>query len=493
MKMLELQQKSLRSRAPAFFGRPVEGMTGTVVRGCDLGILCAAFFSVIVLPYFSQNELVFTEFLLLRISIRNLIVANLCFWSWHLILVCSGVYAMHRTKSMTTLTVKLMLALTACTGLVGLLLAIHGETQHMVRAAGVFWLVSLALTLLLRVVLACYHRFLKPLMRRRRSLIIVGTGPQGQRAFSELKLHPEWNYELLGFVDSEPQLGDIPDEMILGGMDQLEDILMQNVVDEVIIVLPMKSQYENIGRAVALCEVAGVQSQYSGNHFGTDVTKRRVIDRAGQGRVVMQVVHHDVRRYLKRAVDVVGAMTGLILLSPLMVLAALAVKTSPGPVFFSQERYGWNKRKFRMYKFRSMVEDAEAKQETLEHLNETTGPAFKIKNDPRVTKVGAFMRKMSIDELPQLFNVLLGDMSLVGPRPLPLRDVSRFSEARLMRRFSMKPGLTCLWQINGRSGETSFEQWVKWDLEYIDKWSLLLDAEILLRTVPAVLKGRGAV
>ena len=490
--MLQLQEKSLRSKAPVFFGRPVEGMSGTVVRGCDLGILCAAFFSVIVLPYFSQNDLVFTDFLLLRISIRNLIVANLCFWSWHLILVVTGVYAMHRTRSMTSLAVKVIVALTACTGLVGVVLLLHGEVQHFARSIGVFWLVSLALMLMLRVIMASYLRFVKPMMRQKRSLIIVGTGPQGQRAFRELKLHPEWHYELLGFVDSDPQLGDIPDEMILGGMDDLEEILMQNVVDEVIIVLPMKSQYENIGRAVALCEVAGVQSQYSGNHFGTDVTKRRVIDRAGQGRVVMQVVHHDVRRYLKRGMDVVGALVGLILLSPIMVAAAIAVKTSKGPVFFSQERYGWNKRKFRMYKFRSMVVDAEARQEKLEHLNEITGPAFKIKNDPRVTKVGAFMRKMSIDELPQLFNVLRGEMSLVGPRPLPLRDVSRFSEARLMRRFSMKPGLTCLWQINGRSGATDFDQWVKWDLEYIDHWSLLLDAEILMKTVPAVLKGRGA-
>jgi lipopolysaccharide/colanic/teichoic acid biosynthesis glycosyltransferase len=138
-----------------------------------------------------------------------------------------------------------------------------------------------------------------------------------------------------------------------------------------------------------------------------------------------------------------------------------------------------------------MVVDAEKKQAQVEHLNETDGPAFKVKNDPRVTRVGAFMRKLSIDELPQLFNVLMGSMSLVGPRPLPVRDVSRFSEAWLMRRFSVPPGLTCLWQITGRS-DTTFDRWVELDLQYIDNWSLGLDARILFLTVPAVLKGRGA-
>jgi exopolysaccharide biosynthesis polyprenyl glycosylphosphotransferase len=202
-------------------------------------------------------------------------------------------------------------------------------------------------------------------------------------------------------------------------------------------------------------------------------------------------VHRDARRYLKRVIDIVVSLSAIIFFSPILIAVAIAVSTSPGPVIFKQQRYGLKKRKFTMYKFRSMVVDAEKKQAQVEHLNETDGPAFKVKNDPRVTRVGAFMRKLSIDELPQLFNVLIGNMSLVGPRPLPARDVSRFSEAWLMRRFSVQPGLTCLWQITGRS-DTTFDRWVELDLQYIDNWSLCLDARILFMTVPAVLKGRGA-
>ena len=176
-----------------------------------------------------------------------------------------------------------------------------------------------------------------------------------------------------------------------------------------------------------------------------------------------------------------------------MLLVAASIKlTSTGPIIYSQQRYGRNKRRFKMYKFRTMVANAEALQEALEEMNEVTGPVFKINADPRITRVGTFLRKTSLDELPQLFNVLRGEMSLVGPRPLPLRDVSRFNESWLLRRFSVVPGITCLWQINGRSN-TSFDRWVELDLKYIDEWSLMLDLKILVKTSPAVLRGRGAV
>jgi exopolysaccharide biosynthesis polyprenyl glycosylphosphotransferase len=186
------------------------------------------------------------------------------------------------------------------------------------------------------------------------------------------------------------------------------------------------------------------------------------------------------------------ALIALIVISPVMLLAAALIKlTSPGPVFFTQKRIGRNKRKFTIYKFRSMTVDAEAKIRQLEHLNEVTGPVFKIKDDPRITPVGRFLRKTSIDELPQLFNVLKGDMSLVGPRPLPIRDYEGFNEDWHRRRFSVRPGITCLWQVNGRSS-VAFEKWMELDMQYIDKWSLWLDLKILARTIPAVLKGFGA-
>jgi lipopolysaccharide/colanic/teichoic acid biosynthesis glycosyltransferase len=196
---------------------------------------------------------------------------------------------------------------------------------------------------------------------------------------------------------------------------------------------------------------------------------------------------------LKRAIDVVGAVVLLIVLAPVMLGIVLAIKlTTRGPALFAHERYGYMKRRFQMYKFRTMVNGAEQLQSALEQYNEASGPAFKISNDPRITRVGRFLRRTSLDQLPQLWHVLRGEMSLVGPRPLPTRDVRRFTEPWLMRRFSMRPGLTCLWQISGRT-TLSFQRWIELDLEYIDRWSLPLDVWILLRTIPAVIRGTGAI
>jgi exopolysaccharide biosynthesis polyprenyl glycosylphosphotransferase len=478
-------------RGPLIGGRPLRGIAGWLCRGCDLCILGAAFCSVVVLPYFAQNDVNFHDFLQMRISVRNLLVANICYWSWYLILCSLGIYNMQRSRSITHFVSKLMLAVTACDSIVALVIFATGGEANLGRSLALFWLSSFLAMSAVRVVLACFHRYLRPLMRKHKNLIIVGTGPQAMKAYAEMESHPEWRYNFLGFVDSDPQISDVTADKLLGGLDQLETILMQRVVDEVVIALPLKSQYEVVGRAVTTCEQAGIQSQYLSDYFGTRVTKRRYFGGIGATRVVMQVVHYDSRRFMKRAVDIVAAGFGIVFLSPLLLAAAIAVKTSRGPIIFKQQRFGLNKRKFTMYKFRSMVVDAEKRQAQVEHLNETSGPAFKIKNDPRVTRIGAIMRKLSIDELPQLFNVLQGTMSLVGPRPLPVRDVSRFSEAWLMRRFSVQPGLTCLWQVTGRS-DTDFDRWVALDLQYIDNWSLALDIQILWKTLPAVLKGKGA-
>jgi exopolysaccharide biosynthesis polyprenyl glycosylphosphotransferase len=195
---------------------------------------------------------------------------------------------------------------------------------------------------------------------------------------------------------------------------------------------------------------------------------------------------------VKRTLDIAISFALLVLLSPVFVAVALAIKcTSPGPVFFLQERIGLNKRRFKICKFRTMVPDAERLMSALESRNEASGPVFKIRNDPRITQIGRFLRRTSIDELPQLINVLKGDMSLVGPRPLPVRDYEGFNEDWQRRRFSVKPGITCLWQVNGRNG-ISFDQWMLLDLQYMDEWSLWLDLKILARTVPAVMRGSGA-
>lgn len=199
------------------------------------------------------------------------------------------------------------------------------------------------------------------------------------------------------------------------------------------------------------------------------------------------------RHAVKRGIDLAVSFMLLLLLLPAWLMVAIAIKaTSRGPIFFVQERVGLNKRRFRIYKFRTMVSDAELRLTELKTRNETGGPAFKMKNDPRITGVGRFLRRGSIDELPQLLNVLTGNMSLVGPRPLTVNDYEGFSNVQFYRRFSVKPGITCLYQVSGRSLLT-FDQWMRLDLRYIDEWSLWLDCRILLRTIPAVLRGVGAV
>jgi exopolysaccharide biosynthesis polyprenyl glycosylphosphotransferase len=197
--------------------------------------------------------------------------------------------------------------------------------------------------------------------------------------------------------------------------------------------------------------------------------------------------------FIKDLIDRVGAFIALVVLALPMAIVALVIRiTSPGPVIFRQQRAGKHGKPFIMYKFRSMSDDAEMRRAELEPFNQMNGPVFKVEDDPRITPFGRWLRRSSIDELPQLVNVLMGDMSLVGPRPLPIYEVEKFENTAQRRRLSVKPGLTCLWQISGRNQVKDFRDWVKLDLDYIDRWSLGLDLKILLRTIPAVLMGMGA-
>jgi exopolysaccharide biosynthesis polyprenyl glycosylphosphotransferase len=321
--------------------------------------------------------------------------------------------------------------------------------------------------------------------------LIVGTGPRGQRLYHELRSAVTAEYNVVGFVDSTEFAPPTGSGKLLGPLDELERILMRNAVDEVLIVLPIKSHYAQIQGVIESCQRVGVRARYLADLFEMDCSASSVDD--NRVSVIAAPRGPEGWRLLaKRAMDLVGAFAGLVVLSPVLLMAAALIKlTSRGPVLFRQDRYGLNRRLFKMYKLRTMVADADARQAELEDRNEATGPVFKIRNDPRVTPVGKWLRRTSIDELPQLLNVLQGDMSLVGPRPLPVRDVHRFTEATLMRRFSVRPGCTCLWQISGRN-ELSFDDWIRLDLEYIDNWSVGLDLAVLVKTVPAVLRGTGA-
>ncbi|MGE3164668.1 MAG: sugar transferase [Planctomycetota bacterium] len=332
--------------------------------------------------------------------------------------------------------------------------------------------------------------------RRDHRVLFVGRNERTKRQLDKLLDDPSFSVSVVGFLDDDSQLGTdrlpsldaIPH---LGRVGEIEQVLRASAVDEVYVTLPIKSCYDQIQRTLATCEVAGVPVSLSTDLFGTTIARAEKTPRE-TGKIVYSCVPYPRWKLaIKRTVDVLGATVGLVLLALPMLFIALLIKlTSRGPVLFEQRRCGRNHHTFGMLKFRTMVPGAEKMKAALEHLNEVDGPAFKVKNDPRVTPLGRFLRKYSLDELPQLLNVLRGDMSLVGPRPPIPTEVEKY-EWWQRRRLSMRPGLTCLWQVSGRNG-IGFGEWMLLDLAYIDNWSLRLDLSLLLRTIPAVLRGRGA-
>lgn len=325
-----------------------------------------------------------------------------------------------------------------------------------------------------------------------RLYVIIGSRRRAVNVYKKLKANVERRSEVLGFLDPDPDHAKYLPCDYLGSTDRLEQLLMRTPVDMVCLALPVRSHYAAIQEVVSVCERIGVahaQGAEFFHHPGSYDAHTDLDHKLGADRNAYSL---SGRLLIKRVIDFTFAAVLLALVSPLMlVIAGLIKLDNPGPVFFFQWRYGKNRRSFRMLKFRSMVVNAEEILKDLEHQNEASGALFKMKRDPRVTRVGRVLRMLSLDELPQLVNVLKGEMSLVGPRPMSLRDVDLISEAHLMRRFSVTPGMTGLWQVSGRSN-TDFATLVKLDLHYIDRWSLAMDLRILLRTVPAVLRSHGA-
>jgi exopolysaccharide biosynthesis polyprenyl glycosylphosphotransferase len=276
-------------------------------------------------------------------------------------------------------------------------------------------------------------------------------------------------------------------------VSRLVDVLHTHSVSRVVFAVN-HSHFGRIEEAVQACETEGVEAWLTADFFQTAIARPTFDVMAGK---LMLVFHTtpDVSwaLWIKDILDRVGAFVIISLTSPIWLAAVIGIKlSSPGPVLFTQDRAGRSGRTFRMFKFRTMCVDAEAKQKELERQNQMSGPVFKVKHDPRIFPLGRWLRRLSIDELPQLLNVLRGEMSLVGPRPLPIYEIARIEKHAQRRRLSVKPGLTCLWQVMGRNKITSFEEWVALDLRYIDNWSLWLDFRILAQTLPAVLKGSGA-
>ena len=321
--------------------------------------------------------------------------------------------------------------------------------------------------------------------------VIVGDSTGVKEVSDAISRHPHWGLQVLGFVSTtEDDPGDSPVAR-LGHFDDLLHIVERETVDFVLFAVG-RSQLDAIENAFLALEEVGIKTCLALNLFPRSRAHAELAEIGGMP--VLTFVSGPVsqsRLVVKRAIDLLAAGSLLVLLSPLVLVIGLLVKaTSRGPVLFRQQRCGLNGRRFTLYKFRTMVADAEARRSEVAHLNEMDGPVFKARDDPRVTALGRVLRRLSLDELPQLWNVLRGDMSLVGPRPPIPAEVEDYARWQ-RRRLSMKPGLTCLWQVSGRN-EIDFERWMELDLEYIDTWSLRLDLAILLKTIPVVVTGRGA-
>ncbi len=349
--------------------------------------------------------------------------------------------------------------------------------------------VALSLT---RFVLYSTLRMARRVGKNTRNVLIVGTGSRAAQLKRSIEAHPQWGLCIVGYVDDvdtavDPSLYNAK----LFGIAQMDSLLSDMVVDRVLVAVP-RSMLGSIAPVLSACSSTGVPLTLLTDLFGDFLPTPQIGSFGARPSLEFAAVHHNsFLLSVKRAIDVVGAAAALVASAPLVGLAALAIKLEDGgPIFFRQTRCGLYGRRFSMIKLRTMCVDAEARKADLVELNEMDGPVFKVKLDPRITKVGAFLRRYSLDELPQFWNVLTGDMSLVGPRPPVPEEVVHY-EISERRRLSMPPGITCIWQVGGRN-EIGFQEWVKLDLQYIDHWSLGLDAKILMQTVPAVLLARGA-
>jgi exopolysaccharide biosynthesis polyprenyl glycosylphosphotransferase len=462
----------------------------------DIGLMLLAFLVAAVAVLGQSHAVTLAEFFSMRVKIQNFLIFSLFLLAWHLVFSAFGLYDSRRLakRSREALDVIKAISLGTLTILIGsLLFHIRMATP---RFLIVFWLVGAVTAVSSRLAMRVLLAYIRKRGRNLRDVLIVGTNNRALAFAKKLTDSPQLGYRVIGFVDQD-----------WAGVEQLRqrgfvlacdfagarEFLRTNVVDEVVMALPMRSFHFESSRIAEFCEEQGITIRLLSNIFDLKKAQSSTEEWGGDPLITHRTGAFDELSLMaKRTLDIAVSGILLLLLSPVLLVAmVLILATSPGPALFVQKRLGQSKRRFNIYKFRTMVVDAEKKMTQIEHLNEVSGPVFKIKNDPRITKVGRFLRRTSIDELPQLFNVFKGDMSLVGPRPLPVRDYEGFSEDWQRRRFSVRPGITCLWQVKGRSS-IPFEQWMELDLQYIDKWSLWLDLRILLETIPAVLRGSGA-
>ncbi len=399
------------------------------------------------------------------------------------------VYGAYRTRSLAKELGRIAKAL----GLVGLVVAaaIFIAKQHQISRLLVAIYLALAFAFLAanRVAVRLAAREARRRGYNTRTFAVVGSGPLAEEVARHVLAHPEWGYVLAGYVTeggAAPAGG-----RALGTVDELGAVLDRNVIDEVVFAVP-RERLEEVEKALLLCEEQGVPVKLHLRFLPRRIARLSLEDLDGMPMLSFGTAPDDaVALALKRVFDVAVSALALGLGAPLFAALALAVKLeSPGPVLFRQRRVGRNGREFTLYKFRSMQDGAEKDLGSLQHYNEMDGPVFKMRDDPRVTRVGRFLRRTSLDEIPQFWNVLKGEMSVVGPRPPLPQEVKAYARWQ-RRRLSVKPGITCTWQVSGRN-EVDFRRWMELDLRYIDTWTLWGDLRIFFRTIPAVFLGRGA-
>jgi exopolysaccharide biosynthesis polyprenyl glycosylphosphotransferase len=466
-------------------------------KATDLVVMVGSFVLAVVLVVLGSSWQTLPRLLTVRLKPGNLMLFLLLMAAWYLIFAAFGLYRSRRLASVREETVDVVKATSVGSmvvlGVDTLLVDIDLVTAPFMVA---FWGLSAGLTSLARLSLRLVLVWFRLRGRNLRNLVIVGTNRRALRFADLVENKPTLGYQILGFVDEEwrgveafRQTG----RPLLTRLGDFGTYLREQVVDEVVIALPVSSHYAQFAHILRACEEQGVLVHMLPDFFDVSHARLRLEFLEDQPVITLRTGAMEGWPLLvKRSVDVALSVALLIVLAPLFALVAVLIKlTSPGPVFFVQERVGLHKRPFRFVKFRTMVQDAEKQQAALERLNQVDGPVFKIWKDPRMTPFGSFLRRTSIDELPQLLNVLMGHMSLVGPRPLPIRDYRAFDADWHRRRFSVRPGMTCLWQIGGRNS-IPFEKWMEMDMQYIDEWSLWLDFKILAGTVPAVMGGKGA-
>jgi len=412
---------------------------------------------------------------------------------WILTLYANGIYLSMRTRTY----LEILWALVKSAFLTFLLLGTFIFLFKLTFMSRLFFMLFMGLSFLFiwieKTALFMSAHYVRRQGLSTRRLLIVGTGKRAIDFIRKADKHPEWGFEILGAIDDEPGRGvhRVGRLAVIGTLEDISEIFHRDAVDEVVFVVP-RSRLNSLQGAIGDCETEGVAVTVAVDLFDTKLARSSVAELDGLPLLHFKTTHaKEWELLVKRLFDFAASSLGILVLSPLFLILAVLIKaTSKGPVFFKQDRLGLAGRRFTLFKFRTMRLGAHDVLSEVTDLNAMTTPEFKDKKTRWITPIGRLMRKFSMDELPQLFNVFLGHMSIVGPRPTVPDEVDKYKDWQ-RRRFSMKPGITCLWQVNGRNN-IAFEDWMKLDLEYLDKWSLWLDAKILMKTVPVVIFGIGA-